>query len=148
MMTGNCETITVLLRASLRDQILTAATAAEPDEACGLLLGIRETASARIESVVGLPNRTEQNPQMHYQIDPLDFLRLDREAQLRGLEVIGVWHSHPDGSATPSATDRALAWPDWCYLIAGRDDNGKHDLRAWRFRNDRTTEDRVTEWLP
>lgn len=146
-MTGNFDTITVLLRATLRDQILTAATAAEPVEACGLLLGIRETTCARIESVVGLPNRTGQNPQTHYQIDPLDFLRLDREAQSRGLDVIGVWHSHPDGSATPSATDRALAWPDWCYLIAGRDDNGKHDVRAWRFRNDEAKEDRVTEWL-
>ena len=142
------EPITVVLSAKLRNRMLTAATAAEPVEACGLLIGLREATRARIEAVIDLPNCSAQNPRTHYQIDPIDIVRLDRDAESTGHEVVGVWHSHPAGAAVPSATDRALAWPDWCYLITGHDDNGKPDVRAWRFLKGVVHEDRVTEWLP
>lgn len=58
-------------------------------------------------------------PEWEYLIDPERYLRIAAEAAGRGLEVIGVWHSHPLSAADPSATDRAQAWPDWHYLIIG-----------------------------
>ena len=53
-----------------------------------------------------------------YTIDPRDHLRIDREAEAAGLEVVGVVHSHTHTEAFPSATDVAQAPdPAWHYVI-------------------------------
>jgi proteasome lid subunit RPN8/RPN11 len=47
----------------------------------------------------------------------------------------------PGGAAVPSATDRAEAWPDWCYLIVGLADPEAPELRAWRLLGEDFVED-------
>lgn len=71
------------------------------------------------------------DPEQHYLIDPERYLRIESEASGRGLQVIGVWHSHPISAAVPSATDVAQAWPDWHYLIVGYPTGDVPELRAW-----------------
>ena len=49
---------------------------------------------------------------------PQDHLRADRDAEDRGLAIVGVMHSHTHTEAYPSPTDVAQAPdPDWHYLI-------------------------------
>jgi proteasome lid subunit RPN8/RPN11 len=55
------------------------------------------------------------------------------DAGSRGLEIIGFYHSHPDHAAIPSATDAALAWEAYCYLIVPITAQGAGAPRAWRF---------------
>ena len=53
-----------------------------------------------------------------YTIDPKDHLRAERDAEDRGLEIIGVVHSHTHTEAYPSPTDVAQAPdPGWHYVI-------------------------------
>jgi proteasome lid subunit RPN8/RPN11 len=61
--------------------------------------------------------------------------------------LVGAWHSHPGTPATPSARDRAEAWPDWCYLIVSTDAERARELRAWRLIDGRFVEDAVATWL-
>jgi proteasome lid subunit RPN8/RPN11 len=93
-------------RAQIGD-LLAEAAAAYPREACGLLLGN----GGRIEQVRTCRN-VHAEPLRHFEIDPQALIDAHRAARAGGPEVIGYWHSHPDGPAEPSATDRAHATAD------------------------------------
>jgi len=85
-----------------------------PDEACGLLGGDPET------SRVGVfyPCRNAAASSRVYTVEPGDHLRADRDAEGRGLEIVGVMHSHTHTEAYPSPTDVAqVPDPAWHYVI-------------------------------
>ena len=98
------------------------AAAAHPHEACGLLLG----ESGRITEAREARN-VHPAPATHFEIDPQALIDAHRAARVGGLQVVGYFHSHPVGAASPSATDRASASGDgrvWA-IIAG------DDIRFW-----------------
>ena len=78
-----------------------------PDEACGLLGG--DPASGDVARCY--PTRNVAASAKLYTVDPGDHLRADRDAESRGIEIIGVFHSHTHTDAYPSPTDIAQA-PD------------------------------------
>ena len=85
-----------------------------PDEACGLLAGPPGTDKC----TVFYPCRNAAESSKVYTVDPKDHLRADRDAEARGLEIIGVMHSHTHTEAYPSPTDVAQAPdPAWHYVI-------------------------------
>ncbi len=85
-----------------------------PNEACGLLAGDPPTAKA----TVCYPTANVDASAKTYTVDPTDMLRADRDAESRGLAIIGVFHSHTHTQAYPSPTDVAQAPdPDWHYVI-------------------------------
>ncbi|MEQ9642500.1 MAG: M67 family metallopeptidase [Alphaproteobacteria bacterium] len=98
-----------------RAELIAAADAAHPAEACGLILG--RTNGWAADQLVACDNVAD-NPAREFEIDPAALLHWYKT--LRGTEraVIGVYHSHPTGVARPSATDAARAWdPDLVWLI-------------------------------
>jgi predicted GIY-YIG superfamily endonuclease/proteasome lid subunit RPN8/RPN11 len=98
-----------------------------PGEACGLLLG-RDN---RIEKVVPAAN-VHPTPKNHFEIDPQALIDAHRTARQGGPEVIGYYHSHPRGPATPSATDCEMASGDgrvWAIVAMG-------DVTFWRVDRD------------
>jgi [CysO sulfur-carrier protein]-S-L-cysteine hydrolase len=85
-----------------------------PDEACGLLAG--DPASGCASAFY--PCRNAAASSRVYTVDPRDHLKADRDAESRGLELIGVMHSHTHTEAYPSPTDVAQAPdPGWHYVI-------------------------------
>ena len=85
-----------------------------PLEACGLLGG--DPASAKAS--VCYPTTNVAASSRVYTVDPKQHLRADRDAEDRGLEIIGVMHSHTHSEAYPSPTDVAQAPdPSWHYVI-------------------------------
>jgi [CysO sulfur-carrier protein]-S-L-cysteine hydrolase len=98
-----------------------------PLEACGLLAGTGATASACYPTV----NTAESA--LVYTVDPKGFLRADRDAEGRGLTVLGVFHSHTHTAAYPSPTDVAQAPdPDWHYVLVSLAD-GTPVVRSYRI---------------
>jgi [CysO sulfur-carrier protein]-S-L-cysteine hydrolase len=93
------------------------AEAATPAEACGLLAG--ELGDIDVKAVYPCRNAAPPDRQnMVYELDPLDHLKADREAQANGWEIIGVYHSHTHTGALPSPTDIAQAPdPSWHYIL-------------------------------
>jgi len=84
-----------------------------PDEACGLFAGGADGVAS-----VFYPCRNAASSSRVYTIDPRDHLRADRDAEGRGLEIIGVMHSHTHTEAYPSPTDVTQAPdPGWHYVI-------------------------------
>lgn len=110
-----------------------------PDEACGLLAGD----PARGLATVFYPCRNAAASSRVYTVDPRDHLRADRDAEDRGLEVIGVMHSHTHTEAYPSPTDVTQAPdPSWHYVIVSL----KRDsavLRSYRIVDGEIAEEAV-----
>ena len=68
-----------------------------------------------------------------YTVDPKGFLRADRDAEARGLTILGVFHSHTHTAAYPSPTDVAQAPdPDWHYVLVSLAD-GVPAVRSYRI---------------
>ncbi len=101
------------VRAAIRSH----AETSTPNECCGLLAS---DSSGRIRFAYPLTN-CDPTP-ISYTIDPDEHFAALRHAETRGWELSGVFHSHPEGPATPSLIDvqRALE-PGWVYIIVGND---------------------------
>lgn len=104
-----------------------------PRETCGLLLGTTEGPSCRVALAREARNVVETRMHDRFELDPAALLEADAEAQRLGLDIVGVWHSHPDHPARPSETDREMAWPGWSYLIVSVGAQGVADWRSWRL---------------
>ena len=110
-----------------------------PFEACGLLGGDPESS----EASVGYPTANVAASARVYTVDPRQHLRADRDAEGRGLEIIGVFHSHTHTDAYPSPTDVAQAPdPTWHYVIVSLRDLAPV-VRSYRIEDGKITEEPV-----
>lgn len=109
-----------------------AAVAAFPDEACALLEG--EVIDGRAHAhALHLTANVAADRRATFEVDPRALLRLHRETRARGSALIGVWHSHPNGVAVPSATDFAQAYdPALVWLLTPVTAMGAGAARAYR----------------
>ena len=126
-----------------------------PSECCGVLLGKADGDAKQVTEVVPLANlrhdpsraqellplddpgrETEKN---RFLIDPLDQLRVEKDARKRGLDVLGYYHSHPDHPARPSIYDRDHAWPWYSYVIIAVGLGTPKKLTSWVLAEDRST---------
>ena len=72
-----------------------------PQEACGLLAGT----GTRVERVIGVPNSL-RSP-VRFRMEPHAQWRAFQRFEAEGLDLVGIYHSHPGGPDHPSATDIA-----------------------------------------
>ena len=115
-----------------------------PNECCGLLVGAHHKHSVKITELYKSQNQTSGNPTRSFEVDPK--LRFDvmRDTQSRddGVDIIGHYHSHPNGPAEPSATDLSMAYePDMVWIICGMPNSKDIEVGAYKVRPDRSAFD-------
>jgi [CysO sulfur-carrier protein]-S-L-cysteine hydrolase len=106
-----------------------------PDEACGLLAGPVGSGGEPTGVVTeARPCVNADASALTYTVDSRDLLRAGRDAEARGEELVGCWHSHTHTDAYPSPTDvRQAEWyPTWVYVLVSLRDIPV--LRAYRIR--------------
>ena len=104
----------LLLPTAVRRAMIQHARRESPRECCGFIIGGRGAVEAIVVATNVEPGTTR------YQIDPSEHIALRRALRGTDRDILGVYHSHPAGSAQPSATDVAEAhYPDWAYVIVG-----------------------------
>jgi len=112
-----------VLASDAYDDVLAHAREDAPREACGVLVGDREDGSTRATVARRVTNVADA-PRVEYEMDPAEQLRVFEDAESRGREVVGFYHSHPAGPPRMSDRDRSdAAWPGYTYLLvslAGR----------------------------
>jgi proteasome lid subunit RPN8/RPN11 len=113
------------------------AAEAVPEECCGFLLGRPVAGGASVEAVLPARNEAPGDRASRYLISPEAVLLARRRARELGLEVVGYYHSHPDGTAEPSGHDLEHAWPATSYLIVPVVEGVPGEPRSWRLREDR-----------
>ena len=127
------------LPAGLYTQIVAHCLGGLPDEACGLLAGHIETGVV----VRCYPTRNLAASAKLYEVDPVEHLRADRQAESAGLSIMGVFHSHTHTDAYPSPTDVAQAPdPTWHYVLVSLRDTLPM-LRSYRITGQRIDEEPV-----
>jgi proteasome lid subunit RPN8/RPN11 len=110
-----------------------------PAEGAGLLLGRVEGELRHAFQAWPQVNRAPAEEALHrYRIDPRDMLAAEEAAENGGLEVVGVFHSHPDHPPVPSTFDRDWALPWYSYLITAVVHGRAEKTSCWRLAEDRT----------
>lgn len=108
----------------------------DPEECCGILLG-RSSGEADdtvlIERVIPAENVHPDRREERYEIAPETLLRAQKEARSEGQEVVGYYHSHPNGEGHPSEHDRETALPDVSYLIVALMEGVVLERKSWRL---------------
>jgi proteasome lid subunit RPN8/RPN11 len=131
-----------------------------PNEACGALIGRLDGTDHEVVEFAGMRNTIEgplpsetddplepvHGPWDRYALDPLEQLRVQKDAEVRGLEIIGYAHSHPDHQAKPSEFDRKRAYGFYSYVVASVQEGSMREARSWRLdTNDAFQEEPLTE---
>ena len=105
-----------------------------PNEICGLLLGKDDGDESRtISDTMPVENSFEEGEQYHrYLITPEAMFKAEKQARQKRLDVLGVYHTHPDEEARPSLYDRDhAAWTAWSYIIVSVRHGKAAEVRAW-----------------
>lgn len=119
---------------SLLTQIHQHLEAGYPHEACGVLIGT----GGVVTEIARMENQRNDSAHNRYLIDPLAYSRIERAADKRAMEVLGIYHSHPDVAARPSQFDIDHAWPNLSYLIVSVCQGKAVETNSWILREDRS----------
>jgi proteasome lid subunit RPN8/RPN11 len=112
---------------------------AYPEEGAGFLLGLVDDDDRLVQVILPVGNAREGAARNNrYLITPQDTYKAELEAEAQDLEVLGVFHSHPDVANVPSEFDREWALPWYSYIIARVDKGVAVSIRSWRLSDDRS----------
>lgn len=130
--------MTILISPDLLARIYANGEQAFPDEGAGFLFGT-DGGARRVTAVFDLPNIREDGARHNrFLISPQDYLRAELEAERLGLDVIGVFHSHPNSPNQASEYDREWAQPYFSYVITSVYAGKATGSRSWLLSEDRS----------
>ena len=121
--------------------MLTHAEAIYPKECCGVLLGSEQ----QVEEAVPLPNVYTGPQEDFFVMDPKDLIRVDERARKNGLEILGIFHSHPDCDAYFSKRDLEHSCSWFSYVVLSIK-SGRFD-HANSYRPDENQKEAIKEEL-
>jgi proteasome lid subunit RPN8/RPN11 len=129
----------------IRDQMIAHARAGLPNESCGFLAGT----DGQVTKLYPVRNEETEQPRIRYVMHSGDQLHAQNDIDDRGLQVVAIYHSHPEGPPHPSSTDRNRAflpdpttgerfavYPDAAYVIVSLDQPGDPSVRAFQLESD------------
>jgi proteasome lid subunit RPN8/RPN11 len=125
----------------LKEKIESHGIASYPYEGCGLLLGEQVNGDNVVTSLFPVANswEVEEEKRERFLIVPQDMLRAELAAASQGLDIVGIFHSHPDHP--PIASPRDVAWAAWTghsYLITEIRQSQPGTSRSWQLLPDRS----------
>ena len=119
-------------------EMITHAKEDAPNECCGIIAGDDGTAHKLYRAI-----NAEASP-YRYSVDPKDLLRIYRDLDSNGWDVLVIYHSHTQTAAYPSPTDvRLAAWDDAYYVIVSLENNDDPVVRAFRIKDGEVTEEEL-----
>lgn len=140
---GNAHPEALVIRCSfdVLEKMKRVSLGAYPGEGCGFLLGNDGEQGRQIRLVLTVDNAAGEDQLRRFQMTPLDFLKAERTAAKQDMEVLGIFHSHPDHRAIPSTHDLQGALPHLSYVILAVDGTGPSpevvEIRSWQLGDQR-----------
>lgn len=116
-----------------------------PDECCGFFFGTERGDNRTLTQITVVNNAKEGDKRRRFEISPRDYLNAEQWAEDKGLQLLGVYHSHPNHPAIPSEQDRLAAQPYFSYIILSIRDGVFDHLRSWRLNDDFQFEEEETK---
>lgn len=103
-----------------------------PNECCGVMLGHTGGDRKTVVEAVPLENAWNGPQGDYYEIRPSDLMKVEKQARQQGMDLIGIFHSHPDSAAYFSATDLKNSCPWYSFVVlsvrAGQFDHARSFL--------------------
>ena len=131
--------MTLEIHSDLLDEIHRHGEQAYPEEAAGMLLGKVEADRKIVLQRLELHNAREDSARHNrYLLTASDYLNAEQVAANLGVDVVGVYHSHPDHPNRPSDFDREWAMPWFSYLITSVQAGQAQGSRSWQLAEDRS----------
>ena len=109
-----------------------------PYEGCGFFFG-KDGETREITEAYIVDNSKDGDQRRHFEISALDYMKAERYALANSLDLLGVFHSHPNHPALPSVHDLRQAVPFFSYIIKSIYNGELRDTTSWRL-NEETTE--------
>lgn len=100
-----------------------------PNECCGAMIGKIDGETKEVTLAEPMKNAYEGAQGARYELRPEDLLEADKRARAAGLDLIGIFHSHPDADAYFSKTDLENSCP-WYSFVVLSVKGGKFDHAA------------------
>lgn len=116
------------------EQVREHAAEGYPNEICGML--IAERGSEVVTQVRRVRNTVVERARDRYEMDPADQIRIQRECDRDGMEILGYYHSHPDHPARASITDSNRSWAGPVYVIVSCNQGDPGDAGAFVAERD------------
>lgn len=130
----------LVLTPELHQAIKAHGAASYPYEGCGLLLGQMTDGRTVVEEIRPLPNvwPVAEEKRERFRIAEDDWRDVELAAMAEGLDVVGIFHSHPDHPPVASPRDLAWAsWPGYSYLITQVVTGEPTYSQSWQLAADR-----------
>ena len=106
-----------------------------PNEACGLIAGVKDGSDKVIKKVYLLTNTDHSNE--HFSLDPREQLAAVKDMRANGFIPLGNWHSHPETPSRPSDEDKRLAYDKTAsYMILSLMDSNNPVLNSFHIEGD------------
>lgn len=113
-----------------------------PHECCGAMLGSIQDDKKVVRVALPLRNAYEGRQETRYELHPEDLLQADREARSRNMDLIGIYHSHPDCDAYFSETDLKNSCPWYSFVVLSIYKGEFDHANSWLPNPDQTTADK------
>jgi len=126
-------TTTLRIGQALFNRLTRQAARDYPEECCGILLGHCGDRSIHVERIIEARNIAAQDRTRGYQIDWQSLFTAVKATRSGPHQIVGFYHSHPDGSTEPSLRDAEAAWIDHSYVIIGIKDDRPTGAASWRI---------------
>jgi proteasome lid subunit RPN8/RPN11 len=102
-----------------------------PNECCGAMLGSLDGENKVVNQAIALRNAFEGAQAARYELRPEDLLAADKAARERGMDLIGIYHSHPDCDAYFSKTDLQNSCPWYSFVVLSIQKGEFHHANSW-----------------
>ncbi|WP_457641663.1 Mov34/MPN/PAD-1 family protein [Persephonella sp.] len=116
-----------------------------PYEICGFILGkIDYESNIRTAlEIYQVENQNKERANDRFEIDPKDYLKVEEYADSKDMQIIGIYHTHPDHPDRPSQTDLMFAQPDMSYIIMSVKKGKAENWRSWELVGNRFEKEEV-----
>ena len=114
------------------------AKATYPNECCGAMLGVIDGDRKTVLESVALRNAFEGAQAARYELRPEDLMAADKAARDRGMDLIGIYHSHPDCGAYFSETDLKNSCPWYSFVVLSIQKGEFDHANSWLPNADQT----------
>jgi proteasome lid subunit RPN8/RPN11 len=112
-------------------EMVSHARATYPNECCGAMLGSVDGGDKVVKIALPLENVSQGPQRSRYELKPEDLLHADREARRRNMDLVGIYHSHPDCDAYFSETDLKNSCPWYSFVVLSVQKGNFDHANSW-----------------
>ena len=120
------------------DVMVSHARSTYPNECCGAMLGSIDGDHKSVRVAVALENAFSGQQGARYELRQEDLLRADAEARRQGMDLVGIFHSHPDCDAYFSKTDLENSCPWYSFVVLSIQKGEFHHANSFLPNADQT----------